>query len=197
MLADRVRMGSRKKYTDEVYLAQDSDFVKVNNYWVYRGSELEIEIPHRIQGEEITSYAYMFCGSGSYLATPVTRVVSTNKNITNMYNMFRDSKATSLDLSNLDTSNVTNMNGMFSYSKATSLDLSNFDTSNVNDMYAMFFASQATSLDLSSFDTSKVTNMASMFTACKATTGYARTQADADRFNASPGKPAELVFVVK
>ena len=60
MLANRgLRMGSRKKYNDidEVYLAQDSDFVKVSNRWVYRGSELEIEIPHRIQGEEITSYA--------------------------------------------------------------------------------------------------------------------------------------------
>ena len=58
MLADRVRMGSRKKYNDidEVYLAQDSDFVKVNNYWVYRGSELEIEIPHIIQGEIVTAY---------------------------------------------------------------------------------------------------------------------------------------------
>lgn len=31
----------------------------------------------------------------------------------------------------------------------------------------------------------------------QATTGYARTQADADRFNASPGKPAGLNFVVK
>ena len=31
MLANRVRMGSRKKYTDEVYLAQDSDFLKITD----------------------------------------------------------------------------------------------------------------------------------------------------------------------
>ena len=77
MLADRVRMG--RKNIGEVYLAQDDDFVKVSNRWVYRGSELEIEIPHIIQGEEITAYDYMFYGSGSYLATPVTRVDSNNK----------------------------------------------------------------------------------------------------------------------
>jgi surface protein len=170
MLASRVRMGSRKKYIDEVYLAQDSDFVKVNNRWVYRGSELEIEIPHTIQGEEITSYYNMFNGLMSYVS--VTRVVSNNKNITNMGSMFRDSQATSLDLSNFDTSNVTNMSNMFNGSEATSLDLSSFDTSNV-------------------------TNMNSMFRYARATIGYARTQADADRFNASSNKPPGLVFVVK
>ena len=72
MLAARVRIGSSRKkgkYIGEVYLAQDDDFVKVNNRWVYRGSELEIEIPHIIQGEKVTSYDYMFSGTGSYLAT--------------------------------------------------------------------------------------------------------------------------------
>jgi len=199
MLANRVRMGSRKKYsdTDEVYLAQDSDFVKVNNRWVYRGSELEIKIPHRIQGEEVTSYAHMFHGLGSYSATPVTRVVSNNKNITDMSYMFRDSQATSLDLSSFDTSKVTNMSSMFFNSRATSLDLSSFNTSNVTNMSTMFYGSRATSLDLSSFDTSNVIDMTYMFNGSKATTGYARTQADADRFNASTGKPSGLVFVVK
>lgn len=64
-------------------------------------------------------------------------------------------------------------------------------------MASMFRDSHVTSLDLSSFDTSKVTNMSSMFWSSKATTGYARTQADADKFNASSGKPAGLVFTVK
>ena len=36
-----------------------------------------------------------------------------------------------------------------------------------------------------------------MFQAPKATTGYARTQADANKFNASSNKPAGLNFVVK
>ena len=247
MLANRVRIGSRKKYIDEVYLAQDSDFVKFDNKWVYRGSKLKIEIPHIIQGEEITSYAYMFCGSGSYLATPVTRVISNNENITNMLNMFdgsqattldlsnfdtsnvtdtrymfRNSQATTLDLSSFDTSNVTTMSSMFRNSQATTLDLSSFDTSNVTSMSFMFYGSQATTLDLSSFDTSNVTSMSYMFRDSqattldlssfdtsnvtdtrymfqnsRATTGYARTQADADKLNGSSNKPSTLTFVVK
>ena len=82
MLADRVRMCRKKG--EEVYLAKDSDFVNVSGRWVYRGSKLEIEIPHIIQGEEVTSYENMFYGTGSYLATPVTRVDSNNKSVTNM-----------------------------------------------------------------------------------------------------------------
>ena len=152
MLADRVRIGSGGKkeeieYIGEVYLAQDDDFVKITGRWIYRGSELEIEIPHIIQGEKVTSYDYMFYGTGSYLATPVTRVDSNNKNVTSMIRMFHSSSATTLDLSSFDTSNVTSMSGMFRNSSAT--------------------------------------------------TGYARTQADADKFNASSYKPAGLAFVVK
>ena len=203
MLADRVRMGSYRKkeggieYIGEVYLAQDDDFVKVSNKWVYRGSELEIEIPHIIQGEEVTAYNNMFNASGIYLATPVTRVDSNNKNVTNMSYMFARSSATTLDLSSLDTSNVTNMSNMFQNSSATTLDLSSLDISNVTNMGGMFTGSSATTLDLSSFDTSNVTSMGYMFYGSKATTGYARTQADADKFNASSGKPSALVFVVK
>ena len=118
-------------------------------------------------------------------------------NVTEMYGMFRGSKSTSLDLSSFDTSNVTSMNSMFYHSAATSLDLSSFDTSNVTDMYSMFNGSAATSLDLSSFDTSNVTDMRYMFQDSSATTGYARTQADADKFNSSSGKPSTLTFVVK
>ena len=64
-------------------------------------------------------------------------------------------------------------------------------------MEGMFFGSDATILDLSSFDTSKVTNVSNMFYLSKATTGYARTQTDADKFNASYRKPSSLTFVVK
>ena len=206
----------------DVYLAQDSDFVNINGRWVYRGAELEVEIPTHINGQVVTSTSYMFGGSSTYEATPVTKVVLRHFNVTDMRYMFQSSLATTLDLSSFDTSNVTNMSAMFRDSSATSLDLSGFNTSNVTDMYAMFYTSSATSLDLSSFDTSNVTSMASMFHTSSATsldlsgfntsnvtdmrsmfynssatTGYARTQVDADKFNASSGKPAGLNFVVK
>src|SRR5699024_8118806 len=101
----------------------------------------------RIKGVNVTSYNNMFSGSS------VKGVASTNKNVTNMSRMFFISKATSLDLSNFDTSNVTNMSYMFTSSSAKSLDLSSFNTSKVTDMSSMFSISSATSIDLSSFDT--------------------------------------------
>ena len=49
----------------------------------------------------------------------------------------------------------------------------------------MFRSSQATSLDLSNFNTSNLTNMSYMFYNCVADPRYARTQADADKFNST------------
>ena len=174
MLASRVRMATGLNFvvkpSDDVYLAQDSDFVNVDGYWVYRGTELEVEMPTHINGELITSTYGMF--SGYYQATPVTKVV-------------------------LKHSNVIYMGAMFDSSQATTLDLSSFNTSNVTDMRYMFADSSATTLDLSSFNVSNVSDIDYMFGWCSATIGYARTQADADKFNASSGKPAGLNFVVK
>ena len=207
---------------NNVYMAKDSDFVKIDGYWIYKGSELEVEIPKYIKGTLVTDCSYMFSGSSTYKATPVTKVVLRCDNVKNMRYMFKSSPATTLDLSSFDTSNVTNMSYMFDSSSATTLDLSSFDTSNVTNMSAMFYYSSATTLDLSSFDTSNVTDMAYMFRSSPATTldlssfdtsnvtnmswmlysssvtkGYARTQADANRFNASSNKPSGLTFVVK
>ena len=61
----------------------------------------------------------------------------------------------------------------------------------------MFSYTKASILDLSSFDTSKVTDMSGMFQESKATKGYARTQVDADKFNASSRKPKALSFEIK
>lgn len=206
-------------------LAKDTDFIYETvtmgtiylEYYKYIGTDEYVVIPHTIRGDEIKSYFRMFYDS------PVKGVASNNPNVTNMRSMFLRSKATTLDLRHLDTSkvtdmremfrnsqtteiigldkfdtsNVTNMREMFYGSEATTLDLSSFDTSNVTNMSSMFYYSQAKTLDLSSFDTSKVTDMSYMFYNSQATTGYARTQSDADRFNASEEKPSRLTFVVK
>ena len=86
-----------------------------------------------------------------------------NKPIVSMSYMFYSSQATTVDVSNFNTSEVKNMSSMFESSQATTLDLSSFDTSNVTDMSGMFNDSQATTIDLSGFDTSNVTNMGGMF----------------------------------
>ena len=196
MLANRVRMSQIKKGIPSYYvMAQDSDFSGTSNGWFeYIGSHEYVIIPHVIKGVNVTSYFGTFQNNAS---TTLKGVASDNPNVTTMRHMFRGSKATTLDLSSFDTSKVTDMGYMFSDSQATTLDLSSFDTSKVTDMGYMFSDSQATTLDLSSFDTSKVADMGYMFADSQATTGYARTQADADRFNASSYKPSGLTFIVK
>ena len=86
-----------------------------------------------------------------------------DKPIISMSAMFYGSAASSIDLSEFNTSNVKNMVNMFMSSKTSSLDLTSFDTSKVTDMSYMFSGSSATSIDVSSFDTSNVTLMPCMF----------------------------------
>ena len=120
-----------------------------------------------INNAPITSVSYMF--SNSQATTLDVSNFDTSK-VTNMRSMFMRSSATTLDVSNFDTSKVIDMNSMFYLSKATTIDVSNFNTSNVTNMSAMFYQSQATTLDLSNFDTSNVTTMSLMFADSKATT---------------------------
>lgn len=185
MLADRVRMSMRREEIElpEGYVwATDEDFEFISStlsdyykdgvrgYFNYIGEGEYIAIPNTIQGVPMNSYYRLFRG---YIGSQLKGVASYNENVTNMTSMFQNCGS------------------------LTSLDLSSFDTSNVTNMSSMFDGSGATTLDLSSFDTSNVTNMANMFYNSSATTGYARTQADADRFNNSSNKPSTLVFVVK
>ena len=108
--------------------------------------------------------------------------------VTYMHTMFRDcSSLISINLSSFDTSNVTNMSCMFENNSAlTTLDLSSFDTSKVIDMYNLFYNCKSLiSLDLSSFDTSNAISMYSMFYGTYLHQAIARTQSDADKYNAT------------
>ena len=104
---------------------------------------------------------------------PITEapcITINDKPIKSMYNMFKQSAATTIDTSSFNTSNVHNMNGMFANSSATELiGLEKLDTSNVQNMSNMFYESAATSLNLNSFNTSIVTDMSNMFRYSKAT----------------------------
>ena len=120
-----------------------------------------------INDKPVVSMSYMFYKSK---ATSLDLSNFDTSNVTNMSGMFCGSQATTIDVSNFDTSKVTNMNSMFVGSQATTLDLSNFDTSNVTIMSSMFFGSNSVSINLSGFNTSKVTDMSSMFDMSKAAT---------------------------
>ena len=95
----------------------------------YIGTDEYVEIPHVIKGVNVTSYSSMF------IDTSVRGVASTNKNVTRMDYMFRNSQATSLDLSSFNTSSITDMTSTFSNSQATAVyartqaDADNFNSS--------------------------------------------------------------------
>ena len=120
-----------------------------------------------INNKPVVSMSYTFYDSK---ATSINLSNSNTSNVTNMKSMFQRSSATSIiGLNKFNTSNVTNMWNMFLKSSATMLDLSSFDTSNVTDMHYMFFDSEATIVNgLDNFNTSNVTNMVSMFRGSKA-----------------------------
>ena len=167
MLANRIRMSGAGIGEIEYILATDDDFSGTSN-----GSFRYIGTDEYVEIPHVIKGVNVTRYNDMFNGTSVRGVASTNKNVTNVTYMFRGTTG-------------------------TSLNLSNFDTSSITDMSNMFTGSNATSLDLGSFDTSNVTNMSSMFRNATTTAGYARTQADADKFNSTDYKPAVLTFVVK
>ncbi len=146
----------------------------------------------------VTDMFQMFASVSSLTSLDVSSF-DTSK-VTSMSSMFNGaSSLVNLDLRNFDTSKVTNMGRMFYITRnLVDVDLSSFDTSNVKSMSGMFTeASSLISLDLSSFDTSNVTDMSTIFTNSGIKTVYARTQEDADKFNATSYKPINISIIVK
>ncbi len=173
---------------------------------------------------KVTNMTNMF---GSMIGLLELNITSFNtSNVTNMNYMFTNvAKIKTLDVSSFNTEKVTTMTQMFGYTYSLeSLDLSNFNTSNVKSMAVMFASTTAQSLNLTSFDTTKVTTMSRMFNynskletidlssfdttsvtdvtkmftqSNKITTAYAKTQIDADKFNNSSEKAANVNFIVK
>jgi len=70
-----------------------------------------------------------------------------------------------------------------------------FDLQGITSAIGMFEGCTFSPVDFRNWDTTGVT-LTDIVKDCTATVGYAKTQADADRLNASTGKPAGLVFEV-
>jgi surface protein len=87
---------------------------------------------------------------------------------------------------------------MFNKVKATTLDLSNFNTSKVTDMSRMFYGAETTTIDISSFNLADTQpNVLGMLYA-QATNVYVRSQADIDYLAENSGaNPETLNFVIK
>ena len=140
-----------------------------------------------INNKPITSVSYMF--SNSQATTLDLSNFDTSK-VTDMTSMFYRSQTKLLNLSSFDTSKVTSMSGMFSDSQATTIKgLENFNTSNVTDMCDMFAGTKVRTLNLSKFDTSKVTNMSGMFA------DTSLTSLNVSNFNTSKVTDMSCMFV--
>ena len=178
--ASEKQNGSVMAYT----LDEDQD----NLYELYIGQDEKVVLG--------SNAASLFANYNQTSTLDVSKLDTSN--VTDMTAMFVGCNATEIKgLSTFDTSKVTNMTSMFAGSSVKTLNLSNFNTSNVTQMINMFAGTLVSVLDLSSFDISKVSNMDYMFAGSSATTGYARTQEEANIFNRNSGKPSALTFKVK
>ena len=156
---------------------------------------INLDISH-FDTSKVTDMYAMFTGA-------TTKVLDLRnfdtRNVTSMNSMFSATESEIIDLSSFDTSNVTDMAHMFFFSEIEELDLTHFNTSKVTRMNTMFKYSNIKNLDLSSFDVSTTTELTEMFYAASATSGYAKTQTIADRFNDSSQTniPSGLRFTTK
>ena len=140
------------------------------------------KICNSINGEPITSTSAMFYNSK---ATSINISNFDSSEVTNMSEMFSGSAAMVLNINGINTSKVTNMKSMFENTTAAVINVSKFNTSNVLNMGSMFKNSQALVLDLSNFDTSKVTTMQEMFNGANVKTIYASKKFKTDNVSNS------------
>ena len=88
-------------------------------------------------------------------------------------------------VSNIKSIQFNNSINTFTQAEAISIEHNGYSAKKINN------------LDLSSFDTANTKDMHYMFKNAQATIGYARTQADANKFNNTSNKPSGLTFTVK
>ena len=199
----------------------------ISMYAMFQGcSKLtNIDFLKDIDTSNVTSMASMFDRCSGLTSVDLSGLDLSN--VTIIGSMFSYcSKLTSIDLSGLDLSNVQNMYGMFdNCSSLTSADLSGLDLSNVQTIEKLFYnckslisadlsgtdlssvyrmnymfahCSSLVSVDLSGWNTAKLSVTNNAFQNCTAVKeAYARTQTDADKFNAISNKPTTWSFIVK
>ena len=156
-------------------MAYDSTLVEIRNldarnatsaYELF-GTKVESFVLNDLNLSKVTDMSYMFSNCS---ATTIDISNWDTSSVNSLNHTFTDcTKVTSLDLSSWDTSNVTDISYMCNACyELQSLDVSSWNTSNVTTMKAMFqYCEKLKSLDLSSWDTSNMTVMRGAFIACK------------------------------
>lgn len=91
----------------------------------------------------------------------------TEEKITNLNNAITTSRATSVDLSNLDLTGISTQNMFFTASNITSIKFNNTKIMKLKNIPSMFYGCESlTSIDLSSFDTSDISSFENLFQGC-------------------------------
>ena len=143
----------------------------------------------------VTSLYDFFNGCSSL--TDVSAVENWDvSSVSDMRSIFYGIWATTIDLSNWNTSSATQMNNMFqACSNLTDIDLSDWNTSNVTNMRYMFAQTPKLSeLNLWSFDTSNVTDMVGMFFIPSGTTPSLTTIYVSDKFVINSAADTDMMF---
>ncbi len=153
------------------------DGAKYNDHlYTYTYTTLDIEVDGNKSGFAVELTDKDYAGS---VTSPSCKTINGAK-IVSTLDMFRNSKATSIDISKMDTSSVMIMSGMFADTAAVEIiGLDRLDTSNVVLMNSMFANSKISNLPLKSFNTKKVVNMSDMFN------GAAAVEIDVSSFDTS------------
>ena len=123
-------------------------------------------------------------------------IVNTNRTV-NMEQMFMNTKLTSIDLSNFNTSNVMSMKSMFeNIDGLTTLDISTFDTGIVSDMSYMFAGDKdLTTIIMPSISFGDgATNMSYMFANCESLANTGGTSFDISNFNLGNSSNLSYMF---
>ncbi|WP_409023163.1 BspA family leucine-rich repeat surface protein (plasmid) [Enterococcus faecium] len=142
----------------------------------YTGDKTNVQVPTTFKNKPVAISLLEMSDTLNLKGLTSFSATGTNKEIkvldTDLKNLFKNSKATTIDMRGFDVSNVTDMQSMFeSCSSLTSVDVSNWDTSNVTDMSIMFRScSSLTTIDVSNWDMSNVTKMVNMFRSCSSLT---------------------------
>ena len=138
-----------------------------------------------INDKPVVSASYMF---GSSKASSIDISDFNTSNILSMGGMFYNTDATKIKLGEIVTDKVVDMHFILCSSDVKKVDIYKFNTSNVVNMAFMFASSKFKNFDLSNFDTSKVTTMNGMFAAVKTST------IDLSGFNTSNVTNMEQMF---
>lgn len=139
----------------------------------YTGDKTNVQVPTTFKNKPVAISLVEMSDTLNLKDLTSFSATGTNNEIkvldTDWSNLFKDSKATTIDMRGFDVSNVSNMFYLFANCvNLTEVNVKDWDVSHVTSMESMFqYCSNLTTLDVSNWNTSNVTNMSGLFKECR------------------------------